>query len=288
MSKWAVAETDRLSGLGDAVVEESSVTTARSRGYADHEELAMRTTTPATAVPGHGLHPAARLGTTLRVAAATTLVLGTGLHAAAWLVYSQSNLTTTYTSVAAGAVRPDLSSALFILGIPFWIASIAVYVLLGRSRSPRLAWTGGALLVVGFTMLAANIGTEIMTTFLARQATITPAQAAQATRTLTSPSATVMNLLFLIGVVLGIPLTAVSLWRSRAVPRTAAALLVAFLALDLAGESTFSALSVMAHVIAVIPAAWIAVTVLRVPPLRRPQPARRRGQDNPTSRPPAA
>jgi hypothetical protein len=77
-----------------------------------------------------------------------------------------------------------------------------------------------------------------------------------------------MNLLFLVGVVLGIPLTAVSLWRSRAVPRTAAALLVVFLALDLVGESTYAVLSVVAHVIAVIPAAWIALTVLRLPPLR--------------------
>jgi hypothetical protein len=240
------------------------------------------TATPGTVVTEDRLHPAARLGTALRVAAATTLVLGTGLHAAAWLVYSEPNLTTTFMAVAAGAVRPDLSSALIILGIPFWIASAAVYVQLGRSRSPRLAWTGGALLVVGFTMLAANIGTEIMTTFLARQATITPAQADLATRTLTSPSATLMNLLFLIGVVLGIPLTAVSLWRSRAVPRTAAALLVAFLAIDLAGESTFAALSVIAHVIAVIPAAWIAITVLRVPPLR-PQRAGRGSKDHLTS-----
>ena len=136
--------------------------------------------------------------------------------------------------------------------------------------------------MVGFTMLAANLGTEIMTSFLVRQATITPAQAAQATRTLASLPATVMNLLFLIGVVLGIPLTAVSLWRSRAVPRTAAALLVAFLALDLAGESTSSTLSVIAHVVAVIPAGWIAVTVLRVPPLR-PDPAPTQKQDNPTS-----
>lgn len=238
-------------------------------------------TTPAVDHSEHGLHPAARLSTTLRVAAAATLVLGTGLHAAAWLVYSQPNLTTTYSSVAAGAVRPDLSTALFLLGIPFWIASIAVYVLLGRRRSPRLAWTGGALLVFGFTMLAANLGTEIMTSFLVRQATITPAQAAQATRTLASLPATVMNPLFLIGVVLGIPLTAVSLWRSRAVPRTAAALLVVFLALDLAGESAISALSVIAHVVAVIPAGWIAVTVLRVPPLR-PDPAHTRQQHHPT------
>jgi hypothetical protein len=242
-------------------------------------------TTPATDQSEHGLHPAARLSTPLRVTAAATLVLGTGLHAAAWLIYSQPNLTTTYTSIAAGAVRPDLSTALLILGIPFWLASSAVYVLLGRSRSPRLAWTGGALLVVGFTMLAANLGTEIMTSFLTRHATITPAQADQATRTLSSLPATVMNLLFLIGVVLGIPLTAVSLWRSRAVPRTAAALLVAFLALDLAGESTNSTLSVIAHLVAVIPASWIAVTVLRVPPLR-PDLAHTRKQDNPTSRPP--
>jgi hypothetical protein len=231
-------------------------------------------TTPATDRSDQGLHPAARLGTTLRVAAAVTLVLGTGLHAAAWLIYSEPNLTTTYTAVAAGAVRPDLSTALIILGIPFWIASIAVYVLLARSRSPRLAWTGGTLLVVGFSMLAANMGTEIMTSFLARQAMITPAQADQATRTLTSLPATVMNLLFLIGVVLGMPLTAVSLWRSRAVPRTAAALLVVFLALDLVGESSIAALSVLAHVVAVIPAAWIAVTVLRVPPLRPPRAGR--------------
>jgi len=226
------------------------------------------TTTPETVVPEDRRHPAARLSTTLLVAAATTLVLGTGLHAAAWLVYSEPNLTTTFTAVAAGAVRPVLSSALVLLGIPFWIGSIAVYVMLGRSRSPLLAWTGGALLMAGFTMLAANTGTEIMTAFLARQATITPAEADQATRSLTSLPATVMNLLFLIGIVLGIPLTAVSLWRSGAVPRTAAALLVAFLAIDLAGESTFPPLSVLAHVIAVIPAAWIALTVLRRPPLR--------------------
>ena len=42
---------------------------------------------------------------------------------------------------------------------PFWIASVAVCVLLGRIRSPRLAWIGGTLLVIGLTAL----GNEIMT-----------------------------------------------------------------------------------------------------------------------------
>jgi hypothetical protein len=240
-------------------------------------------TTRSTGFPEHQLHPAARVSTTLRVAAAATLVLGTGLQAAAWLVYSQPNLTVAYTSEAAGAVRPDLSHALFILGIPFWIAGVAVYVLLGRVHSPRLAWTGGALLVAGLTMLATNLGTEIMTSFLVQDAVISPSQADQATRTLSSPSAAMMNSVFLIGVGLGIPLTGASLWRSRAVPRAAAVLLVAFLVIDLAGQSTgISALSVIAHLVAVIAAGWIAISVLRMPP-PRPRPARRRNQDKLTS-----
>ncbi|MDQ1483556.1 MAG: hypothetical protein QOF35_1632 [Actinomycetota bacterium] len=180
-----------------------------------------------------------------------------------------------YTSVAAGAARPDLSLALNVLATPFWIGGIAVYVLLGRARSPRLAWTGGTLLVAGLTALAANLGTEIMTSYLVRQTTISPAQADHATRTLSSPPASVMSLLFAIGVGLGIPLTAASLWRSGAVPRLAAALLVAFLVLDLAGQSTIPALSVIAHIIGLIAASWMATAVLRMTPIR-PQPARGR------------
>jgi hypothetical protein len=72
-----------------------------------------------------------------------------------------------------------------------------------------------------------------------------------------------------LGVGLGIALTGASLWRSRAVPRTAAALLVVFLVLDVAGQGTaIVALSVIAHVIGFLAAGWIALAVLRVRPLR--------------------
>jgi len=70
---------------------------------------------------------------------------------------------------------------------------------------------------------------------MVQNAIIDLAQADLAMRSLESPPAVVMNILFLAGVGLGIPLTAASLWRSRAVPRTAAALLVeeaGFLGLD--------------------------------------------------------
>jgi hypothetical protein len=109
------------------------------------------------------VHPAARLSPAVRFAAATTLVLGAGLQAASWLVYAGLDLAATCRLVASGAGRPDLSLALNTLATPFWIAGVAAYVLLGRIRSPRLAWIGGTLLMVGLTGLATNHGTEIMT-----------------------------------------------------------------------------------------------------------------------------
>jgi hypothetical protein len=196
-------------------------------------------------------------------------VLGTGLHAAAWLVYAEPDLRVAFTTLAAGSGRPDLSLALMVLGTPFWIAGIAVYVFLGRGRSPRLAWTGGILLTVGLTALATNLGTEVMTSFLVRAAAISPAQAAHLTRSMSSLPVTVMNVMFVIGVGLGIPLTAAALWRSGAVPRAAAALLVVFILIDIVAESSpVRGLGVVSHLVSLLAAVWIAAAVLRRPPLR--------------------
>jgi hypothetical protein len=126
-------------------------------------------------------------------------------------------------------------------------------------------------------MLGVNLGTEVMTSFLVHDSSLSPAQADHATRTLTSLPASVMNVAFLVGVGLGIPLTGVSLWRSRAVPRAAAALLVAFLVIDLVGESTAASLSVVAHVISFVAAGWIAIAVVRCPALRPAADARLAG-----------
>lgn len=224
----------------------------------------MGTTTQTYAVSGPGTHPAARLSRPVRRAAAAALVLGTGLQAAAWLTYAESDLVAGYSRVWDGAVRPDLGLALNILSIPFWIASAAVYVMLGRPRSPRLAWIGGSLLMGGMAALAANLGTEVMTSALVGAHVITPKEAASATTALDTLPATAYNLLFLVGVGLGIPLTGVSLWRSHVVPRAAAGLLVAFLAIDLLGQATrLAALPVAGHLVAAAAALWIAVGVLR-------------------------
>jgi hypothetical protein len=118
------------------------------------------------------------------------------LQAASWLAYAGLDLAATYRLVAAGAGRPDVSLALNILAAPLWIASVAVYVLLGRIRSPRLAWIGGTLLVIGLSALATNLGTEIMTFSMVQNAIVDPMQADHATRTLESLPAVVVNIMF--------------------------------------------------------------------------------------------
>jgi hypothetical protein len=49
-----------------------------------------------------------------------------------------------------------------VLAMPFLIASAAVYIMLGRKRSPRLAWIAGIALAAGLVGLAVLQGWEIL------------------------------------------------------------------------------------------------------------------------------
>jgi hypothetical protein len=68
-------------------------------------------------------------------------------------------------------------------------------------------------------------------------------------------------LLFLPGAILGILTVSAALWRSRAVPRGAVVLLPIFIVVDVALQQ-----GLPAHLIALVGASWIAVTVLRAAP----------------------
>jgi hypothetical protein len=219
-------------------------------------------------VGGWREHPAAGLSQGLRIAAVATLVLGAGLQAASWLVHAEPDLEVSYSRFVTNPGAPELSLVLNLLATPFLIASVAVYVLLGRVRSPRLAWTGGALLVTGLVALGYLLGTEVFASALARAGQLRPVELAASMTGLDSPSAGVMSLMFVLGVGLGIPLTAVSLWRSLAVPRAAAALLVLFLVIDLVGQGTSRpVLGIVARVIALVAAFWIGFAVSRAEPI---------------------
>jgi hypothetical protein len=49
------------------------------------------------------------------------------------------------TWVADNPALANLSKTLDVLFVPFAVGSVVVYVLLGKARSPRLAWVGGFL-----------------------------------------------------------------------------------------------------------------------------------------------
>ena len=206
---------------------------------------------------------AAGLTRGVRVAAAATLVLGTGLQAAAWVVDPQSSYRGALASAAADAGARDLAELFLVTAIPFLVGGFLVYAVLGRRRSPRLAWSGAVLMTYGLINLGIHSGAELLQFQLAAGRLLTPAAIARLADHPSLPAA-VVQFSFLGCILVGVPLTVVSLWRSGVVPRPAAALLGAFLVVDLAGRG------IEAHLIAFVAASWIAVSVVR------PRPARRR------------
>jgi hypothetical protein len=145
---------------------------------------------------------------------------------------------------------------------------------LARLGSARLAWVGGGLFATGLAALGMMLGGEVVANGLGLDAAIGPAAVDAALLRLETLPTTVINGLFLLGVGLGVPLTAAALWRSRAVPRAAAGLLVLFLVLDVAGQGAgtgdlpahLAPLPVVAHVVLLLAGALIARVVL-APPL---------------------
>lgn len=206
-------------------------------------------------------HPAAGLSVPARSAAAATLILGTGLQAASWLIFAEPDSAARYIWIAANPGPAEVAKVFDVLAMPFLIGAVVVYVMLGRQRSPRLAWIGGVLLGAGLVGLTAIQGSEVLAFTLAEDDVLDPQTLAEVTDGLSSPSAIAVLALFLPGVAIGLLLTAAALWRSRAAPRPAVLLLVAFLTIDLLGRG------VEAHLIAFAAATWIAVTLLRARPI---------------------
>jgi hypothetical protein len=206
-------------------------------------------------------HPAATLGMPARIAAAMTLVLGFALHTASVVILAlphNSDPVAWMTWVAENPGRAQISKTLDVLFVPFMVGGVVVYVLLGRLRSRRLAWVGGVLFAGGLIGLASHEGYEAFAYTLVTGGTL-DAQATGAVLLESSPADAAAQILFLLGLMIGLPLTVASLWRSGVVPRPAALLLLLFLIVDLAGYRVES------HLLGLAGATWIAVVVLRAP-----------------------
>jgi hypothetical protein len=69
-----------------------------------------------------------------------------------------------------------------------------------------------------------------------------------------------MGVMFIVGAAIGILITAAALWRSRAVPRAVPILMLVFIVTDVPLSQPL-----IAHVIALVSASWIAWSILTMP-----------------------
>jgi hypothetical protein len=213
-------------------------------------------------VPDRAASPAARFTSLGRLAAAGTLVVGATFQVLAFALIPNYDRTIDRLQwIADHDVQAQASKTFDLLAVPFLLGAVIVYVLLGRERSPRLAWTGGILLGLGMCGLMSVQGFETLEFALVHDGRFDLTQLADVVDNASTAPVIAMGVLFLVGALLGILVTSASLWRSRAVPRAAAALLVVFVVVDVPLQEPL-----IAHVIALVGALWIASAILRAKP----------------------
>jgi hypothetical protein len=205
--------------------------------------------------------PAARFTSLGRLAAAGTLVLGATLQVLAFALIPDHDKTVDRLQwVADNSTQAQASKLFDLLAVPFLLGGVIVYVLLARARAPRLAWTGGILLGLGMCGLMAAQGYEALEFALAADGRFSLTALADVVDNLSSAPVIAMGIMFIAGAALGILITSIALWRSRAVPRGVAILIVLFFVVD----ATLSQ-PLIAHVIALVAALWLARSILAAP-----------------------
>jgi hypothetical protein len=209
--------------------------------------------------PGVGsVSPAAAWTPTGRAAAAVALIGGGVL----WLVgdligfghsgVERAAYVTAHPTLTGVGVSADmLGTALLLFAIPIWL-------LLGRHRSPRLAWAGAVLGGLGMAAQAVIHGVDIVDYMVARSRSLDFATFRQVVDGGSGLPFAIFMIMFLGGAFLGTALTMIALWRARSLPRPALVLWIAFLAVNLAS------IQMPTTIIAVVALTWMAVAIVRV------------------------
>ncbi|GIH18933.1 hypothetical protein [Rugosimonospora africana] len=220
----------------------------------------MSTTTATTAVPAP---VKARLTSPVtgwtyagRTGAAITLVASGLLWFAADVIgFGQDHMTylASHRTLAGLGVTAD------ILAVPFLLGSVAVWLLMARRASPKLAWIGAILLVFGLTGQAMIEGVETIGYTVAQGDKINHTTFVDVTNHLVGLPGVVFMAMFFIGASLGIVIAMVAVWRSRAVPRAAAVLPVAFQVAQTVGVPFPATALVLLGLV------WMAIAVVRTP-----------------------
>jgi hypothetical protein len=185
----------------------------------------MTTTSTPTAAPAappsglgwtrHGRYAAAAVLTSLGVLWLAASLIGYGKHDLERLQWT-----------AQHPLPAGLGLAADMLAVPFVVGTALVWLLLSRPRSPRLAWAGAALLTCAAAGQGVIVGMELADYLVARGGTVDLGTWSALTDSPSGLPVTVLLVLFLGGAFGGILVAMTALWRSRAVPRAAIALVV--------------------------------------------------------------
>jgi hypothetical protein len=216
------------------------------------------TIAPAAVTPkAPAVSPAAAWPSLGRAAAAFTLVAAGVLWAIADVIGFGVSDGLTY--IGAHPTLSGIGIAADTLAVPFLIGCTAVWLLLSRHASPKLAWTGAILLVFGLIGQGMIEGVEMISYTVARSHKIGLATYENVTNSPAGIPGAVFMAMFFIGSSLGIVLAMIALWRSHAVPRVATLLPIAFQVAQTVGVPFPATILTLAGL------AWMAVAILRTP-----------------------
>lgn len=196
-----------------------------------------------------------------RAAAATTLTATGVLWAAAGLLYRGTGSPETIAWATEHPFLTELGLTCDLVAIPFLFWTVIVWLRLARPNSPRLAWTGAILLTCAVAGQGVVSGVEIISYVVGRSGRIDVSAFSDVINSGSGLPMTVFMVMFMAGALGGILVMVAALWRSRAVPRTACALLVVFQVADTVGPP------LPYVVIAAVALAWMALSVARARPV---------------------
>ena len=215
----------------------------------------------ALVVPDPAASPATGFTRVGRIGAAATLVLGATCQVLAFAL--APNYTKTIDRlqwIADNPTRAELSKLFDVLAMPFLVGGVVVYLLLSRTRTPRLAWFGALVLGCGLVGLSMSQGYETLEFRLATDGLIDLTTLAHTGRQSVDRARDRDGRPLFAGILIGILATIAGLWRSRAVPRGAVVLMFVFVVIDVQLQRPLTA-----HVIALVAASWIAWSILSAP-----------------------
>lgn len=175
-------------------------------------------------------NPIADWSRTARVGAAVCLILSGVLWVVAELIGFGLSDTAQLTFIADQPTLAGIGLTCDMLAVPLLAGAVVAWYAMSRARSPRLALAGAIAFVFALTGQAMLNGVgaaqyQVMTSGKIGAAALFDALGANPAPSI--PGITFM-IMFNVGALAGIILLMIAVWRSHAVPRTAAALLIAF------------------------------------------------------------